>query len=97
MFEVFNMGIGFCYVVDPADAERTLSILAQHGRVAQVIGTAVAPTRRRSCASPRAHSPASTSASGGMIAPRAAWGDCLSKATRGGQIRSSPLRKDPLF
>ncbi len=23
MFEVFNMGIGFCYVVDPADAERT--------------------------------------------------------------------------
>jgi phosphoribosylformylglycinamidine cyclo-ligase len=42
MFEVFNMGIGFCYVVDPADAERTLAILAQHGRVAQRIGTAVA-------------------------------------------------------
>src|SRR6516225_9914133 len=24
MFEVFNMGLGFCYVVDPASAERTL-------------------------------------------------------------------------
>ena len=42
MFEVFNMGIGFCYVVDPAAAERTLSILKQHGRTAQVIGHAVA-------------------------------------------------------
>jgi len=42
MFEVFNMGIGFCYVVDPADAEPTLSILKQHGRVAQRIGYAVA-------------------------------------------------------
>ena len=44
-FEVFNMGIGFCYVVDPASAERTLAILKAHGRAAQVIGTA----RRRSC------------------------------------------------
>jgi phosphoribosylformylglycinamidine cyclo-ligase len=42
MFEVFNMGIGFCYVVDPADADQTLSILKQHGRVAQRIGHAVA-------------------------------------------------------
>ncbi len=42
MFEVFNMGIGFCYVVDPADAEPTLAILKQHGRVAQRIGYAVA-------------------------------------------------------
>jgi len=42
MFEVFNMGIGFCYVVDPADAELTLSILEQHGRVAQRIGHATA-------------------------------------------------------
>src|SRR5262249_48644595 len=41
MFEVFNMGIGFCYVVDPASAERTLSILRAHGRTAQRIGTAV--------------------------------------------------------
>jgi phosphoribosylformylglycinamidine cyclo-ligase len=42
MYEVFNMGIGFCYVVDPADADRTLAILRRHGRVAQPIGRAVA-------------------------------------------------------
>jgi phosphoribosylformylglycinamidine cyclo-ligase len=42
MFEVFNMGIGFCYVVDPADADRTLAILNMHGRAAQRIGYAVA-------------------------------------------------------
>jgi phosphoribosylformylglycinamidine cyclo-ligase len=42
MYEVFNMGIGFCYVVDPAAAESTLSILKQHGRQAQRIGHAVA-------------------------------------------------------
>jgi phosphoribosylformylglycinamidine cyclo-ligase len=46
MFEVFNMGIGFCYVVDPADAERTLSILARHGRAAQRIGTAVSDLQK---------------------------------------------------
>jgi phosphoribosylformylglycinamidine cyclo-ligase len=46
MFEVFNMGIGFCYVVDPADAERTLAILKQHGRVAQRIGTAVSDPQK---------------------------------------------------
>src|SRR5258708_3510331 len=36
MYEVFNMAIGFCYVVDPAAAERTLAMLKQHGRVAPV-------------------------------------------------------------
>jgi phosphoribosylformylglycinamidine cyclo-ligase len=46
MFEVFNMGIGFCYVVDPASAERTLAILEQHGRVAQRIGTAVSDPQK---------------------------------------------------
>jgi phosphoribosylformylglycinamidine cyclo-ligase len=46
MYEVFNMGTGFCYVVDPADADATLAILARHGRRAQLIGTAVAdPTK----------------------------------------------------
>jgi phosphoribosylaminoimidazole (AIR) synthetase len=35
------MGVGFCYVVDPADVEATLAILARHGRSAQVIGHAV--------------------------------------------------------
>jgi phosphoribosylformylglycinamidine cyclo-ligase len=42
MYEVFNMGIGFCYIVDPAAAEMTLSILKQHGRHARRIGYAVA-------------------------------------------------------
>ena len=42
MFEVFNMGIGFCYVVAAAAAEATLAILERHGRVAQRIGHAVA-------------------------------------------------------
>jgi phosphoribosylformylglycinamidine cyclo-ligase len=42
MYEVFNMGIGFCYVVDPADADATLAILKKHGRAAQRIGHAVA-------------------------------------------------------
>jgi phosphoribosylformylglycinamidine cyclo-ligase len=46
MFEVFNMGIGFCYVVDPASAERTLAILRAHGRTAQRIGTAVSDAQK---------------------------------------------------
>ena len=46
MFEVFNMGIGFCYVVDPADVERTLAILKTHGRTAQRIGYAVADAQK---------------------------------------------------
>ena len=46
MFEVFNMGIGFCYVVDPADAEATLAILKKYGRTAQRIGHAVADAQK---------------------------------------------------
>ena len=47
MFEVYNMGIGFCVVVPAADVATTLAILARHGRQARVIGHAVAdPTRR---------------------------------------------------
>jgi phosphoribosylformylglycinamidine cyclo-ligase len=42
MFEVFNMGVGFCYVVDPEDADLTISILRKHDRIAQRIGSAVA-------------------------------------------------------
>jgi phosphoribosylformylglycinamidine cyclo-ligase len=42
MFEIFNMGIGFCYVVDPADADQTISILKKRGRHVQQIGHAVA-------------------------------------------------------
>jgi phosphoribosylformylglycinamidine cyclo-ligase len=46
MFEVFNMGIGFCYVVSPGDVELTISILEKHNRQAQRIGYAVSDPRR---------------------------------------------------
>ena len=46
MFEVYNMGVGFCVVVAEADADKTLAVLTRHGRKASVIGHAVAdPTR----------------------------------------------------
>lgn len=47
MFEVFNMGIGFCYVVDEADAAATLETLKSYGRQAQQIGRAVTDTEKR--------------------------------------------------
>jgi phosphoribosylformylglycinamidine cyclo-ligase len=46
MFEIFNMGIGFCFVVDPTAVELTMSILKRHGRQAQRIGRAVADPGR---------------------------------------------------
>jgi phosphoribosylformylglycinamidine cyclo-ligase len=46
MFEVFNMGIGFCYVVHPDDEALTISILKSHNRQAQRIGYAVADPKR---------------------------------------------------
>ena len=46
MFEVFNMGIGFCYVVAPDDVALTISILEKHGRKAQPIGYAVPDPKR---------------------------------------------------
>jgi phosphoribosylformylglycinamidine cyclo-ligase len=46
MFEVYNMGIGFCVVLAEADAAVALAILQRHGRAASVIGHAVAdPTK----------------------------------------------------
>lgn len=46
MFEVYNMGVGFCVVVAAADADRTLAILRRRNRSASVIGHAVAdPTK----------------------------------------------------
>jgi len=47
MHEVFNMGIGFCYVVAPGDADLALTILKTHGRTAQVIGHAVADADKK--------------------------------------------------
>jgi phosphoribosylformylglycinamidine cyclo-ligase len=47
MFAVFNMGIGFCAVVNDADADRAVAILAGHGKRAWRIGHAVADASRR--------------------------------------------------
>jgi phosphoribosylaminoimidazole (AIR) synthetase len=38
MWEVFNMGTGFCCVVAPAGAERALELLRHHHRGAAAIG-----------------------------------------------------------
>ena len=46
MFEVYNMGVGFCVIVDPTKAGIVLSVLEQHGRKAWVIGEVIDdPTR----------------------------------------------------
>jgi phosphoribosylformylglycinamidine cyclo-ligase len=42
MYEVFNMGVGFCVLAAPRDCARILEILARRGRTAQVIGRVVA-------------------------------------------------------
>jgi phosphoribosylformylglycinamidine cyclo-ligase len=47
MFRVYNMGTGFCVVVDPVDAARVREIAQKHGRQADVIGYTVADRKRR--------------------------------------------------
>jgi phosphoribosylformylglycinamidine cyclo-ligase len=47
MFRVYNMGVGFCVIVDPADAERVVEIAKQHGKPAAVVGYAVDDPQRR--------------------------------------------------
>ena len=42
MFEVYNMGVGFCVLVDEKDADATLSILRHHSRRAKAIGRVIA-------------------------------------------------------
>ncbi len=46
MFSVFNMGIGFCAVVAPADAEIAKTILTDGGQRAHIIGHATADAER---------------------------------------------------
>ena len=41
MFEVYNMGIGFCVLVAERDRDAALGILQRHGRRAQVIGRVI--------------------------------------------------------
>lgn len=47
MFAIFNMGVGFCVVVDDSGVENVLSILKSHNRDAQRIGYAVADSDRK--------------------------------------------------
>jgi phosphoribosylformylglycinamidine cyclo-ligase len=47
MFEVFNMGIGFCAVVDKADADHAVAILGQEGKQAFRIGYVKSTAARR--------------------------------------------------
>lgn len=47
MHSVYNMGVGFCVVVEPRDADRVRAIADAHGASASVIGYAVADARRR--------------------------------------------------
>jgi phosphoribosylformylglycinamidine cyclo-ligase len=47
MFRVYNMGIGFCVVVAPQEADRVLSIVQSHHKTAYKIGYAIPDRERR--------------------------------------------------
>jgi len=47
MFQVYNMGIGFCIVVPPHAAERVISIAGAHHKRAFTLGHAIADRERR--------------------------------------------------
>ena len=47
MFTVFNMGVGFCLVLDSADANRAIEVAAQHNVEAYALGYAVPDPERR--------------------------------------------------
>jgi phosphoribosylformylglycinamidine cyclo-ligase len=47
MFRVYNMGVGFCVVVPPADVDAVLSIMRAHDRKAFRMGHVVADAERR--------------------------------------------------
>jgi len=53
MFQVYNMGVGFCVVVAETDAERVVQIAADHGTRAWQIGVAVASAERAITIEPR--------------------------------------------
>ena len=53
MFQVYNMGIGFCVIVAEPDAERVIEIATTHGTRAWRIGTTVASPERTVTIEPR--------------------------------------------
>jgi len=46
MFQVYNMGIGFCVLVPKNDVASTMSIRLRHGRAARVIGRIIEDDRK---------------------------------------------------
>jgi phosphoribosylformylglycinamidine cyclo-ligase len=46
MFQVYNMGVGFCLVVAAAEVDRALEVLRRHGAAPLVLGRAVADPDR---------------------------------------------------
>jgi phosphoribosylformylglycinamidine cyclo-ligase len=46
MFEVYNMGIGFCVLVAAEDADSALLVLQRHGRRARIIGRVIKDDRK---------------------------------------------------
>ncbi len=53
MFSVYNMGIGFCIVVPPTEADRVLSVARSHQRRAYKIGHAIPDEERRVFMTPK--------------------------------------------
>lgn len=53
MFQVYNMGVGFCVVVDESDAEQVMQIATAHGTRTWRIGTTVASPERTITIEPR--------------------------------------------
>jgi len=47
MYRVYNMGTGFCIVVDPRDAARAGEIASRYGRASALVGYAVEDPQRR--------------------------------------------------
>lgn len=46
MFQVYNMGIGFCVILPKANAERALAVIEKYGKRAWVIGRTLPGTRK---------------------------------------------------
>lgn len=52
MYTVFNMGIGFCIVIHPEDAQQAVTVIEKHGFETFVMGSAVHDTQKRLQVSP---------------------------------------------
>lgn len=46
MFVVYNMGVGFCIIVDPSGVDQVISTVRRHGKEASVIGHVVRDDER---------------------------------------------------